>query len=1320
MPETIVLRAQGLKTAPGASGDPEQDGLLQADNVVVGRQGIWEFRRGFEEAATFADHDIDYLAPFRSLILAHTTDGHILRWDPDGAAAPEHIGADYTLPDGGMFHGVEDALTAFIGIRGGVVAIESPTATPAAAGMPAGLDCQGALVSGLGTAVAKDSQVAYRVVFGRKDANGRLILGAPSGRGVVQVGSGLSDAVKDITVKAALPTGLPSDSIVQYYRSLASVSDDVTPSDELFLAYEAAVPPTAGVTKLSRSGTTVTATTGSQHKLWAGMEVYLPTGLGGSATLLSVLGEGYAESSTDGSSWTSRTPGSARSLAWSPGLAKYVGCRPASSNFTTSSDGTTWSSVAVAADFQQVIWGERFVAVGGDATGGATGCKYAYSTNGTSFTSGNMGTTTKEISSVAYGASKYIATGWRTGGSGYDEYLCSVSSTLGASWSDETISSIARDRTTEGSSFHETFTNTNWSTVSGSPTWGTTYVYLGNNTQIRNQYTVTVGKRYRVKVRAAANGASSNQFSWAVGTSAGGTQYAYAEQSVPSGSGTDFSVEFTATSTALHVQLTAPAGQTGMGINCTLHTAVELTKWFDSWRVAWGNGTFVAIDSSGRVATSANGTSWTAQTALPSGSWYGLWYSEKHAKFLALGTDKLYISTDGTGFSACVNQPTGAWRSAANFNGTIYIVGQDVLASATDLSTWSSSTHTGAWFAIVANTPYSIPAGLYTVTSPASGTYDTSAPYTFQFETAATGTVAEADAVQDATVVSVAFTDTVPEAQLGAALYTNESQDGILSRHDQPPECMDMAVFKGHVLYAQPRRRASMIVTLLKVGTGGLVANDVVTLPGGTVTAKAAEDVVAKEFAVSSGSTPASLDVYKTVLSLCRVINRNPSLGAVAVPLSDPGSATPGAFMLTATDPLASVSFSVSANQFAWSPSAATTVEARREVNQVAVSIQNVPDAVPLTRYFRVGTADKQVVRMVPLRDSVLLFKEDGLWRLSGDTFDTFSVQPLDPTCQLVAPRSAAVLSNVCVALTTAGVVGVTDAGVKALSSDIQDRIDDLLVSSMLDATWWYAFGIAYESEGSYTLFVPESAEAVHATRGWTLNTATGAWTSRTDEHRAVTLRPDDNRLYSALHNAVRRERKDFAYTDYADAQVATGLTVTAVYSDSVLLSSTTGILAGDVLDGPAGWSVVTEVDGSRVYCDRPDQFVADQTVDVLRGITATLKWRHAYQPGGPGRLSHSREVGLVFRDAQLSRPTVSFASDIMTAESSVAVDASQLGLVEGAASTQPRTVRVLVTPNHQRGGKLEVAFEHTAAWRPMQLEAMTLTYEPGGERVGK
>jgi hypothetical protein len=80
------------------------------------------------------------------------------------------------------------------------------------------------------------------------------------------------------------------------------------------------------------------------------------------------------------------------------------------------------------------------------------------------------------------------------------------------------------------------------------------------------------------------------------------------------------------------------------------------------------------------------------------------------------------------------------------------------------------------------------------------------------------------------------FTDIVPDDLLGAALYTNPSQQGLVNDNAQPPLARDIAEYKNHLFFADVTSKYRYTITLVACGGSGLAAGNTFTLVQGATT----------------------------------------------------------------------------------------------------------------------------------------------------------------------------------------------------------------------------------------------------------------------------------------------------------------------------------------------------------------------------------------------------------------------------------------------------------------------------------------------------
>jgi len=241
--------------------------------------------------------------------------------------------------------------------------------------------------------------------------------------------------------------------------------------------------------------------------------------------------------------------------------------------------------------------------------------------------------------------------------------------------------------------------------------------------------------------------------------------------------------------------------------------------------------------------------------------------------------------------------------------------------------------------------------------------------------------------------------------------------------------------------------------------------------------------------------------------------------------------------------------------------------------NRIYFSTLQEPESFPLPNTIDVGDVDKAILRIFPLRDSLFVFKEDGLFRISG-TAAPFTLQLFDSSCIAIAPDSVNVAKNVIYAWTTQGILNVTESGVS--NPPISRRIDVNILPitnqtypNFSTATW----GVGYESDNSYLVFTVSDPTDTVATIAYRYSVLTSSWTTwdKSDICGIVNLADDKLYLGPGDINSMEQERKNFNRYDYADRAFTTQLN-DANYFQSTLnlpaigLSNVSDYAVGDVL----------------------------------------------------------------------------------------------------------------------------------------------------------
>lgn len=578
------------------------------------------------------------------------------------------------------------------------------------------------------------------------------------------------------------------------------------------------------------------------------------------------------------------------------------------------------------------------------------------------------------------------------------------------------------------------------------------------------------------------------------------------------------------------------------------------------------------------------------------------------------------------------------------------------------------------------------------------------------------------------TAKSITFTDSVVESLRGTLLYTNPSQQGISQSNDIPPLCQDMAFYKNQTFFANTISKQRRIITLISVGgTIGIQANDTLTIGGIVFTAKAVEAAASGEFKVSTAGTPAE-NIDATALSLCRVINQYASNTQFYAYYLSGYTDLPGKILIEergiggATMPL------ISSRGAAYNPAlptSGTTISTSSDtsLNGLYVSKNQQPEAVPIANKLSIGSADKAILRVIALRDSVFIFKEDGVFRITGETLSNFQVALFDVTVILKAPESAVPFSNQIFAYTSQGVVAISDTGSAIMSRPIE--VDLLPIATFTNfSTITYA--VAYESDRKYVLFMQRIATDSVAKQAWVYNALSNAWTRWEMTRGCGIINSNDDKLYlgSADSGYIYQERKDFAVTDYADDEFP--ITIVSSSGVTVTVDSTANLAEGQTLvQGGRSSAIASVVDAT--------------TITVADTLTWTAAAATAYNPidvemetiqqtaGNPGILKHYRDVTIFFRRAKFKSMSFGVKTNISpTIELTSIATPTGAGwgsfpfgsLPWGGKNQDYQTIRTYVARNKQRAHWLSIVLRHSEAREFFAIAGLSLQFDQMSEKT--
>lgn len=585
----------------------------------------------------------------------------------------------------------------------------------------------------------------------------------------------------------------------------------------------------------------------------------------------------------------------------------------------------------------------------------------------------------------------------------------------------------------------------------------------------------------------------------------------------------------------------------------------------------------------------------------------------------------------------------------------------------------------------------------------------------------------------------ITITDSVPDSLKGIPLYAGSDREGILQSNNPPPMCWDMCTFRDFNLYANATQPSTLTFTIVAVGApNGIQVDDTITISGTflgnafteTYTAKTSENQASRQFAVVTSGTP-SQNITDTANSLIRVINYDEGLPIHAILLST-STDLPGQILLESDDPSYDT-FSITANlhQDAYDP---TLDDVESDVNTlnngVYVSKADEIEAVPSTNLLRVGDSSSPILRVVPLRDYVIVLKTDGIYKIQGLTPSSVVANPFDLTTRIIGAETAVPLNSGVWFLSNQGVVSVSDGGVDAKSIPIDNQLNRL-IGTYLENLTDVSFGVGYESDRKYILSVPNSENDYTETQH-VFNYVTNTWTRWDRKLRAAFVHSNEGKLYISTaepnDNGVSRERKTATYRDYVDEGFDTQI-VTVITDTNLQLLSLDNVEVGDILYQDAQtFSPILEIDLATSSVVVESALAWDVgAVRVLTAYTCEITWKQVFGDN-PAFVRQFQEGLVLFKNTRFNSALMRFETDFSGNIENVTIFGTGNGLwglfpwgeIPWGGSNLPVNIRFLVPQNKQLGSFLRPTLRIKQGYSDFILQGLSISYANVSQEVGR
>jgi hypothetical protein len=494
------------------------------------------------------------------------------------------------------------------------------------------------------------------------------------------------------------------------------------------------------------------------------------------------------------------------------------------------------------------------------------------------------------------------------------------------------------------------------------------------------------------------------------------------------------------------------------------------------------------------------------------------------------------------------------------------------------------------------------------------------------------------------------------------------------------------------------------------------------------------------EFALSTSSPSVSVNIDTTARALCRVVNRDNYSNIYASYTSTSQSVVGQMFfysrLIDDTFVLQASSATVGANFSPNIPNAlddySVTGTNTQLPNGLYISKESEFEAFPLLSYLLVGSKTAQIQRIIPLKNSLIIIKEDGVFRLSGNNRSDFLVTPIDLTIFCNAPESAVDTDNVIFVCTTSGIARITESAVSIVSRPIEPVLHAVFTNAnFYDQT----FAAVVPSDRHYFLTTLQPNNAGATT--YVYNLLADKWSTSTILYRRGVIKFADNTHYaiSSEENLIKA-RKTSTRLDFCD-ESAQVIAISEVAADklSCRIISPLPIGDGDVIAWQSSINRIDRIVDGIYYFVRQINFTDTDLPFHYRAITST--WAMAPIGLNEEILKQFSELSLNCRNTAITHLDIGFISDNAetvfkkwsATTANLAWGISPWGYFPWGAgetinlnfttySAQP--VRIFIPVDTQITTWLKPKFRHGEAAELINLQSMNLKVRNISERISK
>ena len=420
------------------------------------------------------------------------------------------------------------------------------------------------------------------------------------------------------------------------------------------------------------------------------------------------------------------------------------------------------------------------------------------------------------------------------------------------------------------------------------------------------------------------------------------------------------------------------------------------------------------------------------------------------------------------------------------------------------------------------------------------------------------------------------------------------------------------------------------------------------------------------------------------------------------------------------------------------------------------------PENAPTLNYYDVGASDKEIIQFLPFGRFLYIFKQDGLYRLSG-SYPSYSIEQFDPNIVLIGKGLVTTMGGSIYAWTSKGIYEITETSATRISYDIQSDISVINTNNYSNLKR-SGFAVGNEDDHSVTFWAPNyiinksgnfsSSENdiafVYDGEGWTQRDDKALWatTGITDGGKV--------NLYTIKNNGtgwLTKERRSGSAADFADESLL--VTLNTIPSDNFVRVTIDTDAASDIAAAliPVGSCLVFSNQwAKRGYVTSVTKIGTKQYelgIEMQNGSTALIEWTVFIGISNAGNLGlsftvnwqyginasddptirkHFTDIGFIYQQPYFTKMDIGFSSDIRPAE--VFLPSNLQGFLEiNPDSTripcalpddflQDKVLKALVSTQYSRCSQLRVSLRHSRAFEYISIYGYFVRTSDGGMNI--